>query len=260
VRAECARERLPLGRDVERDHSRAHRDGELRRREPDRPLAEDGDRLAALQIEPLQRTVRRAGAAGDRRAGLERERVGQRHQRVYRHLHVLGMRAVAVCAEHGGAFEAHLRPARAAMLAAAAAGVVVIHHALPDARLVRRDAGAERDHDTARLVPGDHRVGAAFESRRGVAWLEARAIDVQVAAAHSRSLDLEHHVARARSRIGKVAQLELAVTDKHDAFHGNPPARALVPVNRSGATQLIAGSRRRQCQRKLPSGCSPATG
>ena len=48
------------------------------------------------------------------------------------------------------------------MLAAAAAAVVVIHHALADARLVRRDAGAERDHDAAGLVPGDHRLGAAL--------------------------------------------------------------------------------------------------
>ena len=55
VRAELAGEFAPLGRDVERDHARAHRDGKLRRGEAHRPLAEDRDCLAALQIEPLQR-------------------------------------------------------------------------------------------------------------------------------------------------------------------------------------------------------------
>ena len=63
-----------LGRDVEGDDAGAHGDGELRRRQAHRALAEDGDGLAALQVEPLQRAPGRAGAAGDGRAGLERQR------------------------------------------------------------------------------------------------------------------------------------------------------------------------------------------
>ena len=43
---------------------------------------------------------------------------------------------------------------------------------------------------------------------------------MQVAAAHARSLDLEHDVARPRRRIGKLAQRELAVTEEDDAEHG----------------------------------------
>ena len=37
--------------------------GELRRREPDRTLAEYRDRVVALQAEPVQRTPGRAGSA-----------------------------------------------------------------------------------------------------------------------------------------------------------------------------------------------------
>src|SRR5262249_8281476 len=79
---------------------------------------------------------------------------------------------------------------------------------------------AERDHDAARLVAGDHRLGATRKARGGIARLEARAIDVQVAAAHAGRLDLEHDVARPRHRVGKITQRELAVTEKHAALHG----------------------------------------
>jgi len=63
------------------------------------PLAEDGDCFAALQIEPLQRTVGRASAAGDGGACLERERVGQAHECINRHFHVPSVSAGAMFAE-----------------------------------------------------------------------------------------------------------------------------------------------------------------
>src|SRR5262249_34167257 len=50
----------PLGCDVDGDDARAHLDGELRRREAHRALAEDGDRFAALQLEASQRAPGRA--------------------------------------------------------------------------------------------------------------------------------------------------------------------------------------------------------
>src|SRR5262245_49165732 len=107
------------------------------------------------------------------------------------------------------------------MLTAATTSIVVIHYPLARSRLLRRHACANRDHDTAGLVAGDYRFGSAFESRAGIAGLETGAIDVQVTAAHTRRLYLEHHIARARRGIGKIAQLELPVTNKHHALHAN---------------------------------------
>jgi hypothetical protein len=46
---------------------------------------------------------------------------------------------------------------------------------------------------------------------------------VQVTAAHTRRFDLEHHVAGTRRGVGEVAEFELAVTDKNDAFHAILP-------------------------------------
>src|SRR4029450_8138609 len=85
-----------------------------------------------------------------------------------------------------GAFEAHLRPARAAMLTAAATGVVVIHHPLAAASLLGSHPCADCDHDPAGLVAGDHWLGATLESRAGIPRLKGGAVDVQVTAAHTR--------------------------------------------------------------------------
>src|SRR5256885_2118067 len=53
--------------DIERDDPRPHRVRQLRRGEADRPLPEDRDRVIARQLDPAQRAIGRAGAAGDRR-------------------------------------------------------------------------------------------------------------------------------------------------------------------------------------------------
>ena len=76
----------PLRVDVERDHPRAHRLGELGAGQADRPLAEDGDRVAAGDVHAPQRAIGGAGAAGDRGARREAQLLGQRHHRVGRHL------------------------------------------------------------------------------------------------------------------------------------------------------------------------------
>jgi hypothetical protein len=112
---------------------------------------------------------------------------------------------LVVGAKDDGAFEAHLRPARAAMLTAAATGVVVIHHPLAAASLLGSHPGADGDHDPAGLVAGDHRLGATLESRAGIPRLKGGAVDVQVTAAHTRRFDLEHHVAGTRRGVGEVA-------------------------------------------------------
>jgi hypothetical protein len=106
------------------------------------------------------------------------------------------------------------------VLAIAAAVVVVIHHALADAGLLLGDAGAHRRDDPARLVAGDHSGLPLDASGHRLGRLGRRAIVVQVAAAHARGLDLENHVSRARCRIRELLQLELSISDEHDAFHG----------------------------------------
>src|SRR6516162_7967652 len=41
------------------------------------------------------------------------------------------------------------------------------------------------------------------------------------------AFDLEDHVARAGCRIGEPSELQLAISEKHDAFHGPPPVRGV---------------------------------
>jgi hypothetical protein len=65
--AELLGELASLGCDVDGDDARAHLDGQLRRRQAHRALAEDGDRFAALQLDPSQRAPGRAGAASSPR-------------------------------------------------------------------------------------------------------------------------------------------------------------------------------------------------
>ena len=107
------------------------------------------------------------------------------------------------------------------MLAAAAAIVVVAHDALADAGLLLGHAGADGGDDAAGLMASD-RSGLALDAARDGAGFRRRGtVGVQVRAAHARRLDLQHDVPRARGRIGKVAQLEFAVTQENDASHGN---------------------------------------
>ena len=225
--------------------TRAHLDGQLRRRQAHRALAEDGDRFAALQLDPAQRAPGRAGAAGDGGPGDEGERVGQRQQRRHRHLHVLRVAAVTAGAVDHRSLEAHLRPARAAVLAGAAAVVMVVHHALADPGFPVGDGGAYCHDHAAGLVTGDH-AGRPLDATGDDSTRIGRgAVGVQVAAAHARGLDLEDHVARAGCRIGEPSQLQLAISEKHDAFHGSPPVRG------------VRGARLTRRSSVLSEACSP---
>jgi len=124
-------------------------------------------RFAALQLDPSQRAPGRAGAAGDGGPGDEGERVGQRHQRRHRHLHVLRVAAVTAGAVDHRSLEAHLRPARAAVLAVPAAVVMVVHHAFADPGFLVGDGGAHCRDDAAGLVTGDH-AGRPLDATRGI--------------------------------------------------------------------------------------------
>ena len=92
------------------------------------------------------------------------------------------------------------------------------HHALAGGRVGLGDARSALGDDAARLVARDDGPAAAAkpEGRRGVA---GRAVRVQVAAAHARSLHGHHDLAGARLRIGEVAHLELAIAEENYATH-----------------------------------------
>jgi hypothetical protein len=103
-------------------------------------------------------------------------------------------------------------------MAHAAAAIVMLHDALADASLLGVHARSNCRHDATWLVPGDNgRLGAQTERGRCAAGWSA--IRLEVAAAEPRSLDLEHHFACPRRRIGEVLQFELAIAHKNDTFH-----------------------------------------
>src|SRR5262249_21908674 len=116
--------------------------------------------------------------------------------------------------------------------------VMVVHHALADPGFPVGDGGAHcRDH-AAGLVTGDH-AGRALDATRDDSTRIGRgAVGVQVAAAHARGLDLEDHVARAGCRIGELPELELAISEKHDAFHGPPPVRGVGRARPTGRSSV----------------------
>src|SRR5262249_15871220 len=129
----------------------------------------------------------------------------------------MAARAIDHCA-----LQAHLRPARAAMLAGAAAVIVVIHRALADPALLlpAPPAPAARRADAAGPALVEAR-GLPFDpARHCFAPLSRGAISVQIGATHPRRLDLQDHVPRTRGRIGELPQLQLTVSEKHDALHG----------------------------------------
>jgi hypothetical protein len=104
---------------------------------------------------------------------------------------------------------------------------MVVHHALADPGFPVGDGAAHcRDH-AAGLVTGDHAGRPLDATSDDSTWIGRGAVGVQVAAAHARGLDLEDHVARAGCRIGELSELELAISEKHDAFHGSPPVRGV---------------------------------
>ena len=114
---------------------------------------------------------------------------------------------------------AQLRPARAAMLAYRAALVVMHHDALPVAYHLAVYTSADRGDDTARLVPGDDRVGVDRQpaDRRTAGF--GSAVLVQVATAHPRGLYLDDNLAGPGGGVGKLHELDLPLTREHNTAH-----------------------------------------
>jgi hypothetical protein len=160
---------------------------------------------------------------------VSRPERSRRHQRARRDLHVVGVRAVGGHAIDQETRPAELRPADAAVLADPAAAIVVVHHAHADLGLGFGDARPDRGDHAAGLVAGDDRLGQIAQAQRPLRLAGCGAIELEIAAAHARRLDLEHHVARTRGRVRELPQLKLPVTQKYDAFHPcllSSPARA----------------------------------
>ena len=254
VRPERARELAPLGHGVDGDHAGAHRLAEEDGGEPDRPLAEHGERVPAGDVEPLERLVGGSRAAGDRRPLFEGELVGERHEGARRHLHVGGVAAVPRQAVDDDPLRAELGPARPAVLAVATALVVVVHHALTDRRVGLRDPRAALEDDAAGLVSGDHGSARAPEAQRlGGAAGPGRAIGMEVAPAQAGGLHLEDHLARPRRGVGEAPELELAVAQEHDSSHRSPSSRqpAVSPRTTPGVPRAA-----RSAARAASSDCS----
>src|SRR5439155_1157168 len=95
-------------------------------------LTEDGERVAAGDVDPLEGAVGGAGAAGNRSTFLEREFLGEWNAGERRRFHVARVAAVTRHAVDGDPRSAELRPAETAVPAGATPLVVVVHHALAD--------------------------------------------------------------------------------------------------------------------------------
>ena len=219
-----------LGRGVERDDASAHGRAQLGGAQADRPLAEHGERVATRDVHAAQRLIRGAGAAGDRSPGREGQLIRQRHQRARRHFDVVGMGAMRGDAVDGEARAAQLRPAEPAMAADAAAAVVVVHDPHAGARLGLGYAGPDLGDDPARLVAGDDRLRQVAQAERPLRLARRGAIELQVAAAHARGLDLQHDLAGTRGRVGEAADLQLAIAGEHHAAHAALPASLFAPT------------------------------
>src|SRR5438132_12752514 len=87
---------------------------------------------------------------------------------------------------------------------------MVIHDALADGRFALRHTGAARRDHAAGLVACDERLGAATEAERCLCSAGRRAVELEIASAHARSLHLEHHLARSWRTIGGIAYFDLS--------------------------------------------------
>ena len=184
--------------------------------QPDWPLPEDRQRVPPGDIEPLQRHIGGARAAGNRGSFVETECVGQADERAGGHAHVRGIAAIAGEAIDDAAVQAHLAVALPAMMAFAAAVIMMHHHAVADPRLGVRDVRAPLDDNAARLVPADWqplRVNIRL-------W---RAIRAEIAAAQARTLDADNHIIRPRRRVRKLPQFHLTIPQKDESAHLHPP-------------------------------------
>src|ERR1700752_2643149 len=115
----------------------------------------------------------------------------------------------------------------------------MIHDALADGRFALRLALAARGDHAAGLVPGDERFRLVAQTQRGLRRAGRRAVELEIAAAHARSLHLDQHLARAGCRVREIADLDLSVAEKYRSSH-------ITPVNQGQTTfsAVFAGLRK----------------
>ena len=150
-------------------------------------------------------------------------------------LHVIGVGAMGGDAIDRTASDAHLRPAAAAMRARTAAAIVVHHDARPDLRSALVDIAPDRCHHPARLVPGNDRAREPAEPKRG-GFSAGGAIEFEIAAAHARRFDFDHHVMRPGRGIGKFGDFQFASAKK------THPAHRILPEMLRGISHASAGA------------------
>jgi hypothetical protein len=127
----------------------------------------------------------------------------------------MGHRTVLVAAEDScGGRGAHLGPARPAVVASRASGVVVDHDLVADGGDVGGDGWPHGVLDASGLMSAQ-----ALVRGRDLTW--SITVVVQVAAAGAGCPDGDHHFARPRLRVGKVPKFDLAVTRESCPLHVN---------------------------------------
>src|SRR5262245_24844178 len=119
----------------------------------------------------------------------------------------------------------------------------MVHHPLTDLPLDLAHAGPDGSDDAAGLVAGDHGLARSPEAERRC-LVAGRPVELEVAAAHAGSLDGEHDLARSRRRIGKISQLELPLSEKHDCSHDSLRSGQALPSRepeRVSAAAMLSG-------------------
>ena len=66
------------------------------------------------------------------------------------------------------------------------------------------------------MARNDRTTSGAETQRCGAS---GSAVKLEVAATHPRGLDLQHNLAGTRLRVGKLKDLDFAITSKHDTLH-----------------------------------------
>jgi len=207
-RAEPEGALAPLGDRIDdRDVSTGPR-RDIRAEKPDRAAAEDGDLVAGREGVVRQRPDATGEGLGQHRAARI-EAGGHRHERRPRHGQPLREDAGAVHPD---------QPPRGAQV------VLARETALAGA------AGDERE-DRVRL-PVDAADHLVAEDERWHARPGMPAIAVEVGAANTGQLDLEHDLAVGRFRVGRVLEPDVALAVPNECLH-RPPLTAAEPYRRA---------------------------
>jgi hypothetical protein len=107
------------------------------------------------------------------------------------------------------------------MLAGAAATIVVHHDPSADPGGALLDLAPHGRDYAAWFVAGDHRPFELAQAERS-GFPAARAIELEIAAAHAGRLDFDDDIVRPGRRVGKVRNLQFALTEKSHATHEKP--------------------------------------